>query len=96
MVLLIKIKADGGLCLATIDVSTRELLAAWFHDGEYPQRWTFWTLKKRTNKPVILVDRYGTLKPLASNGSTNIRWAILNACSEKWRQDCSSTSSRWA
>jgi hypothetical protein len=38
MVLLIKIKADGGLCLATIDVDARELLAAWFHDGEYPQR----------------------------------------------------------
>jgi hypothetical protein len=28
MVLLTKIKADGGLCLAAIDVDTRELLAA--------------------------------------------------------------------
>jgi len=37
MVLLIKIKADGGLCLAAIDVDTRELLMG-FMEEEYPQR----------------------------------------------------------
>jgi transposase-like protein len=55
--LLTKIKADGGLCLAAIDVDTRECWQHSFMAGNILNAEAFLVLEACTNRPVILVNR---------------------------------------